>query len=132
MEDVKIKLAGLWFFFTIAWLVTMTLLFFAPGVIDEIRAGGLLGEAITGEFLLGAAICLLIPLVMAFMSLTLKYSINRWANIILGIIITAIALISTIEGLAYLSAYAILMDIFIVVFPALIVWHAWKWSKQET
>jgi len=49
MEDVKIKLAVLWFFNVVAFLVTMTLAFFAPGAIDEIRAGEVDGTQITGE-----------------------------------------------------------------------------------
>ena len=124
MEDVKIKLAGLWFFFTIAWLVTMTLLFFAPGVIDEIRAGGLLGEAITGEFLLGSAIFLLIPLVMAVLSLNVKDLINRWANIIVGLVFTVLSIVSLFEALSLdlsIFAYGLLMDVSMVVATALIV-----------
>ncbi|MFQ5758281.1 MAG: DUF6326 family protein [Candidatus Bathyarchaeia archaeon] len=39
---------------------------------------------LTPELLLRYAILLLIPLVMAVLSLTLKDSTNRWANIILG------------------------------------------------
>ena len=131
MEDVKIKLAGLWYFFTVAWLISMTLMFYAPGIIDEIRAGELMGEAITGEFLLVAAIFLLIPLLMAVLSLNLKDKINRWANIIVGIVFTVLSIASLIEALTLdLSIYAfgLLMDISMVVAAALIIWYAWKWK----
>jgi hypothetical protein len=40
------------------------------------------------------AILFLIAPLMAFLSLTLKDSINRWANIIVGIVITAFGLLT--------------------------------------
>jgi len=123
----------LWFFFTVAWLILFVLAFLAPGTIDEIRAEKLLGEPITGAFLLENAIFLLVPLVMAVLSLTLKDKINRWANIIVGIVFTIFSIFSAIEGLALdlsIFAFGLLMDIPLVVAPALIVWYAWK-SKQK-
>jgi hypothetical protein len=68
------------------------------------------------------------PLVMAFLSLTLEDSINRWANIIVGIVYTALNLISLIDAL---TAHGILMWVSGAVATALIVWYAWKWPKQE-
>jgi membrane protein DedA with SNARE-associated domain len=68
-----------------------------------------------------------------FLSLTLKDSINRWANIIVGIVFTGLGLITVVEYLAEqsaYSAYAILIWLSIVVVTALIVWLAWK-SKQK-
>ena len=133
MEDWKIKIAGLWFFYTMAMLAVFTLMFFGPGIIDEIRAGAFVGEPVTGEFLLMNAIFLLIPLVMAVLSLTLKDSINRWANIIVGIVLTILSIVSLIMAFTLdLSIYAfgLLLDISMVVAPILIVWYAWK-SKQK-
>jgi uncharacterized membrane protein len=72
---------------------------------------------------------------MAFLSLTLKDSINRWANIILGIVFAGFTLIfGPIAFLAEPSAYdvyVILIGIVQFVAAALIVWYAWK-SKQKT
>jgi threonine/homoserine/homoserine lactone efflux protein len=77
------------------------------------------------------AILFLVPLVMAFLSLTLKDSTNRWANIVLGVSYTGLQLyeLAYTFALAQPSAYRILMDISKVVAPALIIWYAWK-SKQ--
>ena len=49
MEDVKIKLSGLWFFYALVMLVTMTLMLITPGIIDEIRAGEIMGEKLIDE-----------------------------------------------------------------------------------
>jgi hypothetical protein len=64
------------------------------------------------------------------LSLTLKDSTNRWANIILGIFFTGLELIGITDVLANPSAYVILLWPPLVVPPALIVWYAWK-SKQK-
>ncbi len=123
----------LWLFYIVASLVTVVLMLLEPGVIEEI----VLEEEIEGfqigpELLLLFAIIFLVPLVMAFLSLTLKGSANRWANIILGIVFAGLDFIGLIERLVIKdpSAYAILMNVSTVMAPALIVWYAWK-SKQK-
>ena len=125
----------LWLFYVVTWLLVLMFSLLAPGIIDEIRAGkGVMGEPLTGGYLLASTILLLIPLVMAVLSLTLKDSVNRWANIIAGIVFTAFSLLNSFEALALkdlsVFAYMHLIDISMVVAPALIVWFAWK-SKQK-
>jgi hypothetical protein len=80
------------------------------------------------ELLLFFAVMMLVPLVMAFLSLTLKDSTNRWANVIVGIVYTGFQLFALIETLAAPSvyAYSVLMETTKVVVPALIVWYSWK------
>jgi len=84
----------------------------------------------TPEFLFVGAVLLLIPLVMAFLSLTLKDSINRWANIIVGIVWIGLSLTDLPKYSTEPAAYAILLWLSGVVATALIVWYAWK-SKQK-
>jgi hypothetical protein len=65
---------------------------------------------------------------MVFLSLTLPFKANRWANIILAIFIFGFDLV----GLpTYTSAYAIFLIIVGLGFNVLTVWYAWKWSDQE-
>ncbi len=57
---------------------------------------------------------------------TLKYSVNRWANIITG----AITFVVVVTG-----ALTDLDNIFFVIVESValiaIIWYAWKWPKQE-
>jgi len=130
MEDLKIKIAMLWLFYTVAFSFNLTLIVYQPGNIEQINMGEIYGMQFTPEALLVTAIELLVPLVMAFLTLTLKDSINRWANIILGIVYTVLVLLSFGGELTLPNppAYSILMDISMVVATALIVWYAWKWK----
>ena len=133
MEDWKIKVSVLWIFYAVALVGYFTLYLVEPGVLEQfLLSGEIGGEKIGPELLLFFAILVLAPLTMAFLSLILKDSANRWANIIVGIIFTAFQLIALIETLTLptVYAYAVLMELSKVIAPALIVWYAWK-SKQK-
>ena len=127
---VKIKLAVLWLFFAVSTSAGVVLMFLMPGYIGEIMAGELEGVPISEGYLLVLALFWLIPLTMAFLSLTLKDSANRWANIIVGIAWTGLQILgvgnSLIQGWLALS----LMEVSRTVVAALIVWYAWKWPKK--
>jgi len=121
----------LWLFYAVALMAYFILGIFEPDVLQEFLDTGEIGGMKVGpELLLVFAILLLVPLIMAFLSLTLKDSTNRWTNIIVGIVFTVFQLVALIETLAEPSAWATLMELSKVVAPALIVWYAWK-SKQK-
>ena len=135
MEDLslyKMRFSVLWLLWLVTDFSTGMLVLTEPGVIDEIRAGEILGMEIGPEMLLLGAIIYLIPLLMVVLSLSLKGSINRWTNLILGAVYVVLVLGEIIEYLtAPLVAYRILMTLVKIAFSVLIVWYAWKWPKQE-
>ena len=75
--------------------------------------------------LLGA-IVLEIPIGMVLLTRVLKDEINRWANIIAGVITIAIVIfdVSTDFDNIFFSTIR-------VVAMSLIAWYAWRWPKQE-
>ena len=123
MDDLiwKVRISVLWLIYDVALLVYMILESAELGVVEQ--AGP--------ELLLLFAVVLLVPLVMAFLSLTLKGSMNRWVNIIVGIVYAVFELLALSEVAAKPSAWAILMILSKLVVLALIVWYAWKWPKKE-
>jgi hypothetical protein len=129
MEDWKIKIAVLWLFWTLAFLITLMVGLFEPGVIEQIMEGELYGMQLTPELILATTIMMLVPLVLAFLSLTLKDSINRWANVALGIVYTGICLFDWLSSLAQ-PAYEVVLYISKIGASVLIVWYAWKSKKQ--
>ncbi|HET7008775.1 MAG TPA: DUF6326 family protein, partial [Candidatus Binatia bacterium] len=89
---------------------------FTPGEIGGIK--------ITQGMWLGIAMLMVLPIVMVFLSLTLNYPVNRWANIIVAIFFFLFNLI----GLpTYPSAYDKFLIIVGLVLNALTVWYAWNW-----
>lgn len=132
LEDWKIRVSVLWLFPLMGFLASAVLLFMEPGIMVElVEEGTIEGMQVVADLLLaGAAIDILGPLVMAFLSLTLKDSINRWLNIIVGGIYAVLEFITLVEELANPKGYMVLMLIAAVVAPILIVWYAWK-SKRK-
>ncbi len=128
LEDWKIKISVLWLFSAVAFLAHQILALLEPGVLAGIMAGEVEGMKIGPELILLFAFLFLVPLIMAFLSLTLKDSINRWANIIVGAVFAAFFIVVT-ATVAKLSG-EILMTLSTVVALVLIVWYAWK-SKQK-
>jgi hypothetical protein len=125
MEDVRIKLSALWVALMLTYLLGDVLRIFS----GDFKAGEIEGMQATQVLYLGMAILLVLPVVMVFLSLTLNQPVNRWANIILAIVLFVFNLI----GLpTYPSAYDQFLIIVGLVFNVLTVWYAWKWTKQIT
>jgi hypothetical protein len=125
LEDWKIKIAVLWIVFEFCMFTLSTVEFLLYHMEEMIV------ETTTPELIMVLVIVTLIPPLMAFMSLTLKDAINRWLNIILGIVFIVLMPIGVI---AFPTAYMpsiIVIAIVEIVALALIVWYAWK-SKQKT
>jgi hypothetical protein len=126
LEDWKLKISVLWLFASIAFLAHQMLLLMEPGIIAQLMAGKAEGQQIGPELILFFTILMLIPMSMAFLSLTLKDSMNRWANIIVGTIFCVLWLSGAVN--AAQSAYwgGALMTLSAVVASVLIIWYAWK------
>ena len=127
MEDWRIKVSVLWLVWECGAIATAICEQYIPGFMEDVLA------EMTPEVLLVLAIVMLIVPVMAFLSLILKDSMSRWANIIVGIVFAGLGLFGAFEYLAEPSAYfafKILIGIVEFVVAALIVWYAWK-SKQK-
>ena len=132
MEDMKInvkmKLSALWAAMMLLYIYADILSLFRPGQIEEMIKGLMGPFPVTQVSLLVASILMIIPAVMVFLSLTLKPKADRWTNIALGVLYTAVN-ISNLIGETW--AYYIFFGIVEIVLTLLIVWYAWKWSKQE-
>jgi len=127
----KARISALWVFMAVATSAHNVLFFREPGAVEQIMSGELEGVAMGPMMLLFMALFWWVPLVMAFLSVALKDSANRRTNIILGIIFTALNIGHLIEHILNPSAHQLLIIGSTVVVTALIVWHAFKWPKQE-
>ena len=127
--NVKMKLSALWVALMLIYIYADILSNFKPGAIEKMMDGFMGPFPVTQGSLLSASILMMIPAVMVFLSLTLKPKVNRWANIILGVLYTFVnisLLIGETPWIFYVS--------FVVVEIALtllIVGYAWKWRKPE-
>jgi hypothetical protein len=127
IETVRIKLSALWTALMLTYLLGDVLRIFSGDFVAG-EMGELGGIQITQGMYLGLAILMVIPIVMVFLSMTLPYKADRWANIILAIFFFVFNLI----GLpTYPSIYDQFLIIVGLVFNLLIAWYSWKWIKTE-
>jgi hypothetical protein len=125
---VKMKLSALWTSVMLCYIYGDYFELYKPGKLQGMLDGqmGPLGQ-VTQGVLLGTSILMAIPGVMVFLSLALKPALNRWLNIIFGVIYTVIMLI-TMPGA---WTFYIFLGVVEVVLTALIVWNAWNWPSRE-
>ena len=126
--NVKIRLSALWVTLMLCYIYADILSLFSPGAVEEIIAGKMGPLPVSQGALLSAAILMIIPALMVFLSLILKPEVSRWANIILGVLYTIIG-VANLIGEAW--AYYIFFGIIEIVLTLLVVFYGWKWPKQE-
>jgi len=130
MENLKTRISVLWIWMAVAVSAHSLLFLFEPGAIEKVTSGEMKWGA---WMLLFNALFWLIPLVMAFLSVTLKDTANRWANMILGGIFTILNIGHLIEAISHfgLAVHQILIVGSTVVATALIFWYALRWPGQQ-
>lgn len=120
MQDTRIILSGLWVTLMLTYLLGDVMRIFA----GDFKAGEIGGFQASQTMFLGAAVVLLIPIVMVYLSLVLKYPAVRWVTIVGSIFMFVFNLIG-------LPGYPGTYDKFLIVvglgFNVLTVWYAWKW-----
>jgi hypothetical protein len=82
MEGVRIILSASWVALMLTYLLGDVLRIYS----GDFKAGEIAGMKMTQSRWLGVAILMVTPVVMVFLSLTLSYSVIRWANIIVAIV----------------------------------------------
>lgn len=131
LEDIKIhvklKISALWVSVMFCYIYADYFGLYVPGMLKRMLEGRMppFGPATQGV-LVGTSVMMAIPSVMIFLSLVLKPQLNRWVNIILGMLYTVIILLTMWDW-----AFYIFYGIIEVVLTSLIVWYAWKWPRQE-
>jgi Family of unknown function (DUF6326) len=131
-EDIKVgvrcKIAALWIAMLFLFAYGDIFGFFRPGQLQEVMAGEVSGMAITQVFLFAVSLYIAIASVLVFVSLVLRPTVNRWANIVLASLYVVSIMASAIGES---SAYYWFLSITESGLLLLIVWYAWTWPRQE-
>lgn len=129
MDKVRIKLSALWVCRMLVGFLGDVLGFMEPGALEQFNTGEVGGMALTPALLLVAAIVMTLPILMVFLSLTLKYKAARWANILLAI---GLFLFDLVGLPTYTSLHRQFLIVMGLAFNALTVWYAWRWIENTT
>ena len=132
MEDLTLKarIAVLWILMAVAMSAHSVLHFMEEGTIAMIESQDIWMGMDPAQMSLMMSLFWIIPLWMAFLSVTLKGSTNRWTNIILGIIFTILNIWHITEPCCTMIHQKLIV-VSTIIATALIVWYAYKWPKKE-
>jgi len=127
--DKKVLLSTLWLFVTVNYIFCdVFTLFYAPDL-NQFLSGHADGVELTQSFLLTFAIIMEFAMVMIVLSRVLKYSLNRWFNIIGGVAFTLIQAGTLLSG--DFTMHYLFFSIVEITTTVYIGWLAWNWENTQ-
>lgn len=124
--DTKVLLSSLWIVVMINMLKADILSLNIPGAAEEVARTSASAGASIPQLMLVGAVMGQIGIAMIVLSRVLKYGINRWANIIVGIITIAYIW----GGMSSYPHYIFIASVETLCL-LLIIGFAWKWHSVE-
>jgi Family of unknown function (DUF6326) len=127
MEGTKSRLSIFWIFATLNFLYCDVVT-----VMDRAKdfaAGSVGGIHVTQGFLLAAAVLVEIPISMVLLSRVLSYRSNRLANIVAGVTMSAVQLVTLVATAP--TPYYIFFSVIEIACTSAIVWYAARWHAAE-
>ena len=126
--DLKLRMIVLWLWAAIGMTASLVFIFLEPARVENMMA-----EIATlgGVWFIIGTLLGLIPLIMAFLSVTLKDRANKLTNRTLSIIYTALILWHFIEMLLEPAVHQILIMGSVLVAAAYLIFYSWKWPLKE-
>jgi hypothetical protein len=125
--NVRVKISALWTSMLFVFVYVDLFTFYRADFRADVEAGTVAGFTVNQSFLLGTTAYVVIPSLMVFLSLVLRPTVSRIANIALGVVFT----LTIIGGAIGEWNYYILGSAIEVVLLAAIVYFAWTWPKQS-
>ena len=124
--DTKVLLSTLWIVVMINMLKADILSLFIPAMAEELAGTSVGTGASIPQLMLFGAIMGQLGIAMIILSRVLKYEINRWVNIVAGIVTIAYIWV----GMTTYPHYIFIATVETLCL-LLIVWFAWKWRDSE-
>jgi hypothetical protein len=119
--DRRSVLSMLWVFVVFNYLYAdIVILIFSPGAYQSMAG------RMTASVALVATLLMELLLAMAFLSRVLEYPVNRWCNIVAGIVGTAFVAVTLGPKAPIVYWMLSIVEIACTLF---IVWYAWTWRE---
>lgn len=126
--SVKVKLAGLWTALMLLYVYADILSLYRPGEVGEIERGKMGPFDVSQSSLVIASLIVIVPALMIVLSLTLRGSLNRRANLALGVLFTLVN-VSHLLGESWV--YYFLFGLIEIALTLTIVATAWNWPRRD-
>lgn len=128
---VRLKLFALWSSVMFFYIYGDYFQLWQPGQLQGMLAGQLFFPGNPQWVLLGGSSVMIVPSLMPFLALVLPVRLNRWLNIIFGVVysLIMIAVIVASKGGWY---FYIMFALIEIILTLLVVWYAWTWPKEAS
>ncbi|MBS0386427.1 MAG: hypothetical protein JSS00_13890 [Proteobacteria bacterium] len=125
----SVTLALLWTSLMFLYIYNDYFSLYMPHTIEGMMAGrvGPLGPA-TEPVMIGVSMMLAVPALMIVLSVALPPTLSRWLNVLMGLVYTAIEVMTFSEPHSF---YKIVVGLEIVL-TLWIVWRALRWPRKPT
>jgi len=128
MIDVRLKISALWIVYMFIYIYTDYYKMYIPGKINEMNSGFYDEIQITQLTLLTFSAITIIPALMIFLTLIIKENVNRWLNIIIGLLHIGVGIVAIID---FTWPFWIFYNSLLICVATLIVVNAWRWQKDS-
>jgi len=120
MDNIQIKLSAIWAAHAMTWLLGDMLRIISGDLAKEME-----GKVFTQFMWLGMAVITVIPIIMIVLTLLLNKQVNRWANIIVAILLVILNFYSVVTYPSYYDKFLLIVALGL---NALTIWFAWNWA----
>lgn len=130
--NVKIKLAFLWSSLMFLYIYADYFRLMVPEKLKEMMNLQTPVGPTTPSLLIIFSLILIIPALMIVLSIFLKPLINKWTNIIFGLLYAIISILIVISGIGNeWQTFFVLYNIIEIFVLTAILWQAWKWPRNQ-
>lgn len=126
----KKTLSVLWIFLTLNFIFCDVFTLMYSEELRQILSGKMGETVIDQPFLLVFAFLMEIPMAMILLSRFLPYRLNRWLNIVAGVLLTFVQVGSLFVGKPTL--HYVFFSLIETAAASFIVWLALRWKNEET
>lgn len=126
--NIKIKLAALWTSVVFCYLYGDYFELYTPEKVNSLITGDNVMDSPLK--LLIASVTLAIPSVMIALSILLPPKVNRFLNILFGILFTLMMILIGVNSLTPWYAFYAFLAFLESILTFSIVWMAWKWPAK--
>ncbi|MBS9718520.1 DUF6326 family protein [Pseudohalocynthiibacter aestuariivivens] len=127
IANPRILLSVLWIFIILNFFARDIHELIRPGMLEQMMSGTIDGVVVTEVLMLLGWLMIEIPILMTILALLLPHGINRWANIVVGLL--TMAMIVTMNLKPDLDN-VFFMGIQLIALIA-IIGIAWQWQAPE-
>ena len=123
---IRSKLSSLWIIVVFNMAFTDIISLHIPKNVEALNV--LAENTPTSQLMLFSVITLEIPILMTYLSKELDYRVNRWANIIIAMIMV-VFIVGPEIGKSAINSYSIFITMIEVNCLLYIIWTAYRWKN---